>query len=283
MILRKINTLVHRMFGKPQPTPPPQQSEQDGGDCTLTDASLSGWFQRDTGELFSGFPISAQDSVLDIGCGDGTFIRFCAEFGAEVIFADVDAEKIASTEHSLQNSAARAVVGLVTDGNPIPLPDERVNRVIAMEVLEHVEDPAQFMSELVRVGKPGAKYLITVPDALAEHVQQDIAPPSYFAHPNHIRIFSREQFETLITDAGLVIEKRAFYGFYWSVWWFFFWACKQDLSPPWHPLLAHWEKTWGILMKMPDGPRIKAALDNAMPKSQAIIAYKPSSKSHNEQ
>lgn len=253
----------------------PRQEETPPHDPTLTDASLSGWFDREAGELFKGFSVNAEDSVLDIGCGDGTFIRFCAEQGAEVIFADIDAEKIANVERTLQGAAARAIQGLVTDANPLPLNDSRVSKVIAMEVLEHVEDPAQFMRELVRVGKPGAQYLLTVPDPLGESVQKHLAPAAYFEHPNHIRVFERDEFEKLVTDAGLIVERRAYYGFFWSVWWFFFWSCKQDLSPPWHPLLESWTKTWGQLLSTPDGPRIKEALDNAMPKSQAIIARKP--------
>ncbi|OBY87999.1 methyltransferase [Pseudomonas sp. AU11447] len=254
-------------------TPPPAAPAEDLS--TLTDTYLSGWFHQETDELFEGFPISSEDSVLDIGCGDGPFVAFCAQRGAEVIFADIDADKVAGVERALQGSNARAMLPLVTDANPIPLPDARVDKVVAMEVLEHVEDPAQFMSELVRVGKPGALYLITVPDPLGESVQKELAPAAYFEHPNHIRVFERDAFEQLIRDAGLVIERQAHYGFYWSVWWFFFWACKQDLSPPWHPLLDSWTRTWNMMLATEEGPRIKKALDRAMPKSQAIIARKP--------
>lgn len=241
----------------------------------LTEAYLSGWFQHEQGELFTGFPISAEDSVLDIGCGDGPFAQFCAQQGAEVIFADIDPGKVAAVEQLLRQSPARAVTPLVTDANPLPLPDARVNRIIAMEVLEHVADPAQFVAELVRVGQPGALYLFTVPDPLGEEVQKHLAPDSYFQHPNHIRVFERSQFEQLIHEAGLQVEQKSAYGFYWVVWWSMFWACKQDLSPPWHPLLQSWHDTWNLLLSMPDGPRIKRALDATMPKSQLIIARKP--------
>ncbi|WP_263147278.1 methyltransferase domain-containing protein [Pseudomonas sp. RIT-PI-AD] len=259
----------------PAPSVAAPEAEALPDDPTLTDAYLSGWFHRDSGELFEGFPIQAEDSVLDIGCGDGPFAQFCAGRGAEVIFADIDAAKVAAVETLLRQSPARAVLPLVTDADPLPLPDARVNKIIAMEVLEHVDDPQRFMAELVRVAKPGALFLLTVPDPLGESVQRDLAPPAYFEKPNHIRVFGRDEFERLVLDAGLVIERRAAYGFYWSVWWFFFWACKQDLSPPWHPLLENWTRTWNTLLSLPDGPRIKRALDQAMPKSQAIIARKP--------
>jgi len=276
-MLNRLKWLIRATPAEPAPLPvvAPEDPPATPDNSTLTDAYLSGWFRRDSGELFEGFPINAEDTVLDIGCGDGPFAQFCAERGAEVIFADIDAEKVAAVEAMLKQSPARGVIPLVTDANPIPLSDARVNKIIAMEVLEHVEDPAQFMRELVRVAKPGAQFLLTVPDPLGESVQKKLAPAAYFEHPNHIRVFQREEFEQLILDAGLVIERRADYGFYWSVWWFLFWACKQDLSPPWHPLLDSWTHTWNMLLSMPDGARIKKALDAAMPKSQAIIARKP--------
>lgn len=268
-------------------SPPPPSASQPGvaesvndvasqdDSSTLLDTYLSGWFHHESGELFEGFPINAEDAVLDIGCGDGPFALFCANRGAEVIFADIDKQKVDAVEQMLRSANARAILPLVTDANPLPLENERVNKIIAMEVLEHVEDPAAFMRELTRVAKPGALFLITVPDPIAENVQKTLAPAAYFEHPNHIRVFQRDEFEKLILDAGLVIERRASYGFYWSIWWFFFWSCKQDFSPPWHPLLKSWTQTWNMLLSMPDGPRIKKALDEAMPKSQAIIARKP--------
>jgi SAM-dependent methyltransferase len=155
------------------------------------------------------------------------------------------------------------------------LKNAAASKIIAMEVMEHVDDTNLFLKELVRVGKPGAQYLISVPDPMAETVQKKLAPSVYFEKPNHVRIIGREEFEQMVVDAGLVVEERKSYGFYWSIWWIFFWACKQDLSPPWHPLLESWTQTWSQLIATQDGPRVKRVLDNFMPKSQAIIARKP--------
>ena len=242
---------------------------------TVADTRLSGWFCEESQELLQGFKVTAADIVLDIGCGDAPFIHFCARQGAEVVFADIDPDKVAAVERALQGSPARAMRPLVTDGNPLQLPDASMTKVVAMEVLEHVDDPAQFMEELVRVGKPGAQYLITVPDALSEELQRSLAPESYFQRPNHVRIFQRDEFERLIVNAGLIIERRTYYGFFWSIWWCLFWVCRQDLGAPWHPLLDSWGKTWACLLRQPEGPKIKSVLDNFMPKSQAIIARKP--------
>ncbi len=245
-------------------------------DVSLIDASLSGWFRHETDELLEGFPIQPDDVVLDVGCGDSPFLHFCAMRRADVIFADVDAAKVESMSRILEGTPARSITPLVCDGQRLPLEDESVSKIIAMEVLEHVDDPAAFLQELVRVGKAGALYLMTVPDSVAEGLQKNFAPPEYFEKPNHIRIIDRQRFEALVTDAGLVVESRKYYGFYWSMWWVFFWACNQDLRPPWHPLLESWGRTWKLLLDTPQGPQIKKALDAFMPKSQAIIARKPS-------
>nr|WP_298114714.1 methyltransferase domain-containing protein [uncultured Pseudomonas sp.] len=253
----------------------PVQQELDL-DIGLIDIHVSGWIQNDTGELLEGFAVGPEDRVLDIGCGDGGYAKFCAKHGAEMILADVNLESLKTARQRLQAEAPRSVQILLTDANPLPLLDASVTKVVAMEVLEHVDDPGQFMAELVRVGKPGAQFLLSVPGEVIEGVQRHIAPPAYFEKPNHIRIFKQGELEQLACDAGLIVERSSHYGFYHSVWWALYWACEnQPLNPPWHPLLERWSETWTTLLSLPAGARIKHALDAVMPKSQVVIARKP--------
>ena len=128
----------------------------DSRDCGLVDAVQSGWFLNASDELFSGFAISAEDVVLDVGCGAGGASLFSAQRGAHVVFSDEVAEKIEALREKLTRTPARAVEGLVSDSNPLPLADAYATRVIALEVLEHVDDPAAMIPDLVRVGRPGA-------------------------------------------------------------------------------------------------------------------------------
>jgi SAM-dependent methyltransferase len=239
------------------------------------DACLSGWYRGETAELFQGFAIGAEDRVLEIGCGEGHGAQFAARFGAEVYINDLDPQRVAALIALLGNSPARGLHALPGDAARLDLADASVTRIVAMEVLEHVEDPPRLMQELVRVGTPGALYLLTVPDARSEAVQREIAAPQYFEPPNHIHVFDGPALEALVTGAGLEVQCRVPYGFYGSMWWFLFWACRQGVEQPWHELLQSWDKTWSTLLALPDGPRIKAALDRALPKSQAVIARKP--------
>lgn len=244
--------------------------------CGNLDAKHGGWFNDASGELFEGFPISSEDIVIDVGCGNGSKTHFCAMQGAHVIFVDINANKVATTQHRLADTPARKAEPIVCDSNPLPLEDASVTKVVSTEVIEHVEDPAQFINELVRIGRPGAQYLITAPHPASENLQQKFAAPSYFEPPNHIRILQQEEFKQLLTDAGLIIERYTCRGFYWTMWWTFFWQCEnQGFTEPWHPLLENWGKTWETLLNTPSGPEVKKALDEIMPKNQIIIARKP--------
>lgn len=259
----------------------------DSRNCGLIDAVQSGWYQSQSDELFKGFPVSADDDVLDVGCGAGGATLFCANRGASVTFTDVLAEKIESLRQRVALTPARRAEGLVVDSTQLPLADACMSRVISMEVLEHVTDPQAFLCELVRVGRPGALYLLAVPDPVGERMQQGFAPDYYFREPNHIHIFEREQFGQLVRGAGLEIVKRSSFGFFWTMWMFMYWVLAKNagaeldgashdiVQPPYPPLLNDWARLWNNLIQMPEAAPMKQALDQLLPKSQVIIARKP--------
>jgi SAM-dependent methyltransferase len=251
------------------PAPPPPLL--NGG---VTDAIGSGWFNGVTGELLTGFAIGADDIVLDFGCGETPLTQFVAALPAELILVDTDAAKLEAAQRHIAHKTPRTVRTLVVQG-ALPLPDASVTRVVATEVLEHVEDPERSLRELIRVARPGSLFLISVPHERSENTQRPFVAADYFERPNHIRVFSSESFRSLIEGAGLQIERSFVSGFYWSVWWCFFWTCGVDLAKASHPLLEHWAHTWALLLKNPGGDRVKKALDECLPKTQVVIARKP--------
>ena len=196
--------------------------------------------------------------------------------GAQVIVVDTDqtclerATELLGTVEPPASFEART-----SDGTHVPIDDAVASRVVCTEVIEHVDDPAQLMRELVRIGKPGALYLLSCPDNKSEAIFKRVASHIYFERPNRIHIISQDEFARLVEEAGLVIEQRHNYGFYWLMWWMMLWICPEEASETRSALFEGWTKIWALLLDQPKGLAAKQALDNALPKSQIIIARKP--------
>ncbi|WP_434708948.1 methyltransferase domain-containing protein [Pseudomonas sp. R1-1] len=284
--------MIKRMLARWLPAPAAQPSAESPAtlsprDVGLHDAVLDGWFLNDSGELLKGFAITADDCLLDVGCGEGVATLFAVRQGASVIFTDSEHDKVRDLALQVEAHGAKASLGLVSNSLPLPLADGCASKVVCMEVLEHIAEPEPFMAELVRMGRPGAQYLLSVPAPAGEHLQKGIAPASYFQSPNHVQIFSAERFAALVQEAGLVIEHRQASGFFWVMGMIFFWAgeraagrdpggaVRDRIQPPFMPLMESWARTWQDLLTQPGGLAIKQTLDSFLPKSQVIIARKP--------
>jgi SAM-dependent methyltransferase len=270
-MLKTMHNLARRALGR-RPIPEPYEVIRD------LEARDFGWFNHEKRELLTGFAIGPQDTVVDVGCGDGMSSHFAAVYcGAEVYAVDIDPAAIEAVHGRMKDQITpRPFHTLISDSDPLPLPDGLATRVLCQEVMEHVEHPQRFIRELVRIGGAGARYLLTVPDPASEALQRELAPEAYWRKPNHLRVFGRDEFDRLVRDAGLEIEQRTHYSFFWSMWWTLFWSGKGDFAfgSPGTPVLEHWNKTWVALLQSPNGARIKKALDDFMPKSQIIIARK---------
>lgn len=254
----------------------------------LVDSVKNGWFLQGSDELFKGFKLAAGESVLDVGAGGGAVSHFAAQRRCLVTFTDIDDYVVEMLNFRFAaDGLSNQVNGVVSDSNPLPLESNSYDKVTCLEVLEHTIDPKKCMDELFRVGKPGAKYLLSVPGSLGEKFQQSYAPQSYFDEPNHLHIFSKSDFERVVEQSGLVIDSYDTTGFYWFFWMSLYWlelkkdnievtgAALDQVTPPYSPLLQTWSTLWHDVLKNPHSDSMRRQLDDLLPKSQIIIATKP--------
>lgn len=95
--------------------------------------------------------------VLDVGCGVGQVLMRLVKAGCHAYGVDVSEPNISRA----QRISPRCQL---YDGDFLPYPDQYFASVGALNVLEHVEDPEGFISELVRVTKMGGRIVLSSPN-----------------------------------------------------------------------------------------------------------------------
>lgn len=92
-------------------------------------------------------------TILDVGCGGGLVCEPLSRLNATVTGIDADAKAIAvAQEHANDSSLdiqyhAKTTTDLVKDG-------QKFDVVLALEIIEHVDNPEQFVKEVVSLCKP---------------------------------------------------------------------------------------------------------------------------------
>jgi SAM-dependent methyltransferase len=97
--------------------------------------------------------------LLDVGCGSKPYKNlFHVD---EYVGLDIDSEV----------SRKRAIADKFYDGHAFPFSNQEFDSVLCNQVLEHVFNPDEFLSEIYRVMKPDARLVLTVPFVWDEHEQ----------------------------------------------------------------------------------------------------------------
>ena len=97
--------------------------------------------------------------TLDVGCGTKPYEKYFNS--TEYIGLEV--------ENTINKQEKK--VDVLYKGDKIPFADKEFDSVISSQVLEHVFNPQQFLSEINRVLKLSGKFLLTVPFMWDEHEQ----------------------------------------------------------------------------------------------------------------
>lgn len=151
--------------------------------------------------------VSANMSVLDVGCGPGYVSAAASERGAKPIGLDFSAEMIAIAKKMWPRIEFRE-----GDAQNLPFADATFDRVVANFALLHLANPQRAMAEAARVLKAGGRFGFTtwakveenpfvklVDDAIQAHANLEIdlppGPPFYLFE-------NEDEFRTALERAG---------------------------------------------------------------------------------
>jgi len=110
------------------------------------------------GELVKG-------KILENGCGVGMYVQKLQNIATEVIGLEYDMERvIEANKRNINDLLAARAYFICAAGEFLPFPDESFEAILSHEVLEHVANDLQAVSEMVRVLKPGGRVVLFVPN-----------------------------------------------------------------------------------------------------------------------
>lgn len=149
----------------------------------------------DEGEL-RGLPRPAERRLLlDVGCGNGSFLHLASEAGWNVRGIDFDADAV--------EAARRA--GLDVSLGPIESLAEESNRYDAItlgHVIEHVHDPRGTLSACLRLLKPGGWLWIETPNVESRGHARFGRHWRGLEAPRHLILFHPRALRALLEDVG---------------------------------------------------------------------------------
>lgn len=161
-----------------------------------------------------------QKVLVDLGCGPGVKALTLALSGFRVIGFDIRASAIQHARENLrqtrdmhpQRTIQAEFFQKDLQQGLSELEDASVDRVLFVEVIEHIDAHEHVLQEIERIIKPDGLVIITAPNKRWQrHVIED-GEQVYGEHAyDHVRDFDIEELSAVIRQAGLEIVSQGYF------------------------------------------------------------------------
>lgn len=142
--------------------------------------------------------------VLDIGCGDGTFLKFLIETTSSVSYVGgLDISSFAIEKAKTIVSDANLIVGSAED--KLPFEDKTFDTIFMNDVIEHLLDVSATLTHINSLLIPKGKLIIITPDYnwLKKIIISAFFWEKFFYPTNpHIRFFTKKSMDSLLLKHG---------------------------------------------------------------------------------
>lgn len=126
--------------------------------------------------------------VVEVGCGDGVLQAFLFRRGQTSVGLDFELAGLQLASAELQRRQVPDLLG-ASDATALALRSGVADAIVAVEVIEHIDDDASFLSECARVLKPTGLLVLTTPLRRADGILQDRF---------HVREYTRDELEARV-------------------------------------------------------------------------------------
>jgi ubiquinone/menaquinone biosynthesis C-methylase UbiE len=151
--------------------------------------------------------LSADDHVLDVGCGIGGTSRFVASrFGCRVTGIDLTPEFVSTGQSLCDWVGLSGQVELhLGDATAMPFTDERFDAAIMLHVGMNIADKAGLFAEVYRLARPGAVF--GVYDVMQTSDEALVYPVPWSTVPGTSALATPDQYTDTLEQAGFEVLK----------------------------------------------------------------------------
>lgn len=143
--------------------------------------------------------------VLDIGCATGALLGWLRDRGWDCLGVELCGP---AADYARKVRKLTIITGTIESAK---LSDNSVTVALASHVIEHVNNPKTFVSEIYRCLKVGGYFYITTPniDGFQARLFGSRWRSAIF---DHLYLFSKKTLRALLEDAGFIVEKTVSWG-----------------------------------------------------------------------
>jgi SAM-dependent methyltransferase len=162
--------------------------------------------------------------VLDLGCGNGRHTIEAARYGGRIVGLEYSREDLVAAkfmyDDARRKGELRGVADFVlADANHMPFKDGAFDKSFCTEVFEHIPDDRRAMREFVRVTKPEADVVVSVPAYWPERAFWALSWDYWHSPGGHVRWYRPGELRRLLEEHGVEIaferRRHAAQSLYW--------------------------------------------------------------------
>ncbi len=158
--------------------------------------------------------LEEKDKVLEIGCHQGAWSVKLGEKAKILVGVDINFWDLSQARKNVFSQGCGNVSLVLASAEFLPFKNASFNKVLGVDVIEHIFDDKKAVLETSRVLKPKGRFVLTTLKEVRRHYLKRIV------FEDHIREYSWSKLEAIFAGSGLKIKEKAeFYRFFSTIAW----------------------------------------------------------------